>query len=430
MKKLLVGTAAVALGLSALAGPAAADGVSLDISGHMKGYVTWVDQDGSDATTDGAVVAGNDLGEDERSFDILRETEIHFSGETTLDNGLTVGIHIETDIDSSGDNGGDDFAMEEGYAYFSGAWGRVNFGAEDGAAYLLQVAAPSADSNSDGLRQYVSPVNYAVHNDTNANTTGILAGFAGSTLGGQLLRYDYDNAISGFNDKITYMTPVFNGFQGGVSYTPSIGTGALDFGVDTDESDGQYGDGLEIAARWEGMVGELGVALGAGYSTQDAEDEDLDDNGDNELDDRTAWNVGVDFDWGPFGFGVAYLEDDLGAEQDADQETWVIGADYTTGPFKIGVSYYNQDQELQGLGDIDDALGGAAGFDSTNQLTAANGTGEEIETERWTGGVVYTYGPGMTFRGSISHVEHEFGTALANDDLESTSVLLGTQINF
>ena len=51
---------------------------------------------------------------------------------------------------------------EESYAYFSGAWGRVNFGKEDGAAYLLQVAAPSADSNVDGLRQYVAGTNYGV----------------------------------------------------------------------------------------------------------------------------------------------------------------------------------------------------------------------------------------------------------------------------
>ena len=49
----------------------------------------------------------------------------------------------------------DTFEIEESYAYFSGAWGRVNFGSEDGAAFLLQVAAPSADANIDGLRQQV-----------------------------------------------------------------------------------------------------------------------------------------------------------------------------------------------------------------------------------------------------------------------------------
>src|SRR5690349_9979569 len=116
MKKLLMCSAAVALGL-AVAAPAKADGIKLDLAGHFKGYVTWLSQD-------------TPPGVNERHFDILRETEIHFTGETTLDNGLTVGVHHEADIDNQVAGGGDFFATEESYAYFSGAWGRVNFGKE------------------------------------------------------------------------------------------------------------------------------------------------------------------------------------------------------------------------------------------------------------------------------------------------------------
>src|ERR1035438_9276597 len=147
MKKLLMCSAAVALGL-AVAHPAKADGIKLDLAGHFKGYVTWINQD-------------TETGTSERHFDILRETEIHFTGETTLDNGLTVGVHHEADIDEEHNptSNIDFFATEESYAYFSGAWGRVNFGKEDGANYLLQVATPSADENYDGLRQYINPEN-------------------------------------------------------------------------------------------------------------------------------------------------------------------------------------------------------------------------------------------------------------------------------
>ena len=115
----------------AAAAPASAEGLSLDLAGHMKGYVTWINED----TT---------VTQNERNFDILRETEIHFTGETTLDNGLTVGIHMEADVD--GAENFDFFQTEESYAYFSGAWGRTNFGMENGAAYLLQVAATAADT--------------------------------------------------------------------------------------------------------------------------------------------------------------------------------------------------------------------------------------------------------------------------------------------
>src|ERR1035441_5496957 len=64
MKKLLMCSAAIALGL-AVAAPAKADGIKLDLAGHFKGYVTWLSQDTIPGTN-------------ERHFDILRETEIHF----------------------------------------------------------------------------------------------------------------------------------------------------------------------------------------------------------------------------------------------------------------------------------------------------------------------------------------------------------------
>jgi hypothetical protein len=65
------------------------------------------------------------------SFDILRDTEVHFTAETTLDNGLTVGFHTELEDDQQ-----DSFGVNESYAYFSGAWGRVNFGAEAEACLM------------------------------------------------------------------------------------------------------------------------------------------------------------------------------------------------------------------------------------------------------------------------------------------------------
>src|ERR1039458_2106142 len=78
MKKLLMCTAAVALGL-AVAAPAKADGIKLDLAGHFKGYVTWISQDTPPDTN-------------ERHFDILRQTEIHFTGE--VDFGLTQDVEM------------------------------------------------------------------------------------------------------------------------------------------------------------------------------------------------------------------------------------------------------------------------------------------------------------------------------------------------
>lgn len=426
MKKLLLSS--VALCGLAFAAPASAaehdGGVHLKLGGFYKGYLTYVDQDTAP-------------GVEERSLDWLQNTEVHFTGETTLDNGLTVGAHLEVEADNS-----DLFEVEESYAYFAGAWGRINAGAENGAVYLLQVAAPSADSNVDGLRQFIQPVNYGatlgvnflgssdsldsgslvfdVDGDGVASAGDILTGVdiatGEDTLINDLFVFDYDDDVSGYSNKITYLTPVFEGFQAGFSFAPENDEDRRGVnGVHTDDDAGEFGNTYELALRYAGEFEGFGFAFGGGFTHSELEEEgslffiDTDGNGvqngaevgAGERDDRQSWNLGLDVDAGAFGVGVAYVEDDLGFEDDADRETWVVGADYTNGPWKLGASYYNQDQELFGQ--------------------------DELDTDRYTGGVVYTYGPGMTFRGSISYIDHE------TDDLgdaEATSVLLGTQINF
>jgi hypothetical protein len=344
MNKLLLGSAAIA-GLLLASAPAQAQ-MELTIGGHSKNYVGYVNQD-SDAVNE---------------FDILRETELHFNGESTLDNGLTFGFQVETEVD-----GGDASTVEESYIYMSGTWGRVNLGSEDGAAYLLQVSAPSADSNIDGIRQYIQPVNYTAE------------GLGTPT-------FDYAQDQSAAAEKITYLSPNYNGLQFGASVTPDMGdngssTGLNGFNTDTVNA---IDDIYDVAARYEGVVSNFGYAFGAGYT---------------KADDSAAWNVGLDVDSGPFGIGAVYTdaEDILGADGTNDTDQIVVGLDYTTGPFKFGASYFNEDVE-------------------TN-----------VETDRYTAGVVYTAGPGLSFRGSISDIEHD---VVGASDVDATSVMGGVQINF
>ncbi len=402
MRKVLLSSVA-ACGLALAAAPAFAEdgGVKLDLGGWYKGYGVFIDQD----------IATGYTASEERSFDILHNMEIHFSGETTLDNGLTVGAHFEMEADAVNDP-----TMEESYAYFSGGWGRVNLGAEDGVAYLLQVAAPSADANVDGIRTYVQPVDYTLALASGAGLfAGTAAGPAFSDQETLFFDFGYDQNPTGALPGITYLTPVLNGFQAGLTYKPDVDEAPRDMvgsaGVAQDDLNEAYGEAYEGAIRYEGMFNEVGITLGAGYTHIELEKDTDGPTADSvifgtaiDLDDRQVWNVGADFDIGPFGLGVVYTEDDLGVDDDGDQDTLVVGVDYTTGPFKLGASWYNRDNEV----------GPSAG---------------SIETDRYTGGVVYTYGPGMTFRGSISYIEHDIPVAIA-DDVEATSVLLGTQINF
>jgi len=383
MKKvLLTGVAFVALATT----PAMAEGLSLDLAGHFKGYGVYNDND------EAAGVSLDDL-------NIRKETEVHFTGETTLDSGLTVGVHVEADVD-----GDDDFGFDETYMYLSGGWGRVNFGEEDGAAYLLQVAAPSADSNVDGLRQYISTYNPlgGATGGLNATQTAIF----GAPALGQSFRLDYDHVAptgagnaSGKNNKLTYMTPVFNGFQAGASYIPTMDDDANGFvGTGADNDANEYEDGYELAMRYEGAYEGVGVTFGAGYGKYNVE-VTTDTVAAGELtDDSDVWNVGLDLDFAGFGLGVAYLENNSEVDAiDVEQETLVVGADYQMGAYKLGVSWLNTEAEAANL---------------------------DAEVDRYTAGASYSYGPGMSFRGSVSMIDGDDAFA------DSTQVTLGTQVNF
>lgn len=347
MKKFLLSTALV--GVAFAAAPAMAQ-VDVTVGGHTKNYMGWADNSG-----------------DTHDFDMLRESELHFNAEGTADNGLTYGFHAEMEAD-----GGDDSnTMEESYLYLASNLGRVNLGSEDGAAYLLQVAAPSADANVDGLRQYINPFDF----------TGEFTAADG---------LDYDNDLTGYSEKVTYLSPNWNGLQFGLSYTPEI-ENITDEDSDADVnsasglagfSEDDIGAGYEGAVRYEGTFNNVGFAVGGGYTQGD--------NGD-----TNEWNVGADFDIGAFGVGAAYTQLDIQDEVEVD--TVVAGVDYTTGPFQFGASYMNKDAD------------------------------DELEANRYAGGVVYTVTQGLTLRGSVQYVDVDVPAADSDDKV---AVLGGIQFNF
>lgn len=365
MKKVLLAGTAL-LGLALTSAPASAE-LNLDLGGHFRGYGVYADDD--------TAVAGA------RDFDFRRDTEVHFTGEATSDNGLTVGVHYELALgNNTADNG---VETDEAYAYFAGNWGRTNFGKEDGAAYLLQVAAPSADSNVDGLRTQIQGI---------------------EALGGTAL--DYDHADFRGAQRITYLTPKFSGFQAGISYgaenadnAAAAGVGAIG-GLNAPGVDG-YENLMEAAARWDGEFEGFGLSFGAGYSTAENDDDTGEFGGDLE-----TWNAGLNVAFRGFSVGGAYItsEADLGATPLATtiegRDTWVVGAAWDNGPYHVGASYLNTDTDF--------------------------GTGASGDTDRWTVGAGYTYGPGMSFRGAVAM--GEIDTGVASDDF--TQVTVGTDIQF
>jgi len=404
MKKLLIATTAVA-GLAMFATPALAQGLSLDLGGFYRGYALNIDDD--------APAASNI-----RDFDLRHDSEVYFTGEVTLDNGLTVGVHNEIDLghenNAAAPNGLFTDTTDETYAYFSGNWGRVNVGREDGAQYLLQVAAPSADSNVDGLRQYFNGMGFY--------GADILAGLgingwaaATAALGSANNKgLDYANDQGRYSNKLTYFTPKFNGFQAGVSYAPEVTDGLKTInngvlGMAPDNNAGEYEDLWEIAARWDGEYNGVGLSFGAGYGNADVEL--ATGAGTLGSDDRTQWNLAAAATWNQFSAGIVYKEDDHGINATAaghleEENTWVFGLAWDQGPWHVGASFMNADYERRAATDI--------------------------EIDRYTFGAGYEFGPGMSFRGAVAfgNYDNSLGAAGAGNDKDFTQVTLGTEVNF
>ncbi len=364
MKKYLAVLGALVGSFAAM--PAQAQ-VDVTVGGYTSNYVGWADQD---------TTAGTDV----KNFDMLRDSELHFRAEGKTDSGLTYGFLVESLVD-----GADNFSVQESYLYLSNQYGKLILGTEDGASYALQVAAPSADTNIDGMRQYINPLNYG----------------ATSIGGGTYLStgVDYAARSTGKNEKITYMTPNWSGLQLGVSYTPDVGSansaGTAGFALDQTGLDEAY----EVGVRYQGEANGIKYKVGAGYAhieqgTAGAANDDV-----------KQWNAGIDLDIGAFGVGATYTdtENNLGTAAN-DNQTYAIGVDYAvTEDVKIGASYFNGDYE-----------GIAPG-------------GGDIEVDRYTAGVNYSFVEGVSLRGSLSHIEHDVAAAA---DVDATSLMGGFVFSF
>jgi hypothetical protein len=423
MKKiLLAGTAIV--GVAMLSQPAKAD-LKLDLQGYFRGYAVYTDNQTA-ADKPGSTAANNKLSK----FSFMRDNEVHFTGQTTLDNGLTVGVHNEIKLgNESGGTGAVPFASEqhdpfgypgdsptmtdETYAYFQGEWGRVNVGSEDGAAYLLQVAAPSADSNIDGLRVYISGFDQATWTGSSAGT-----GLGGNAVN---LSLGYDNADFRQSERLTYLTPKWNGFQAGVSYAAVPGmqnTFGGTYGQPVNSNVGQFKDLWEAAARWDGEFSGFGISIGGGYagaSTQNSAGSGAGALGSKDL---QTWDGGVNFTWQQFSLGGAYKWSNTGtssstATGNADMHVWDIGLGWDNGPWHAGASYYDAHYDNN-----------AYGFGAP--------IGDHLTLQRETFGGGYTYGPGMTVRGAVALLQADDHalTTIANKHPNQTQVTLGTDINF
>lgn len=419
MKKLLYGTTAlVAAGLLS-SGAYAADPIKLSVGGYFSGAFTYQDQD------DGTVAGVAEPAANTRSHGIVREAEVIFSGSTTLDNGIKVGVNIQLEAQSSAD------VIDESYIWFEGSWGRIQLGAEDDAAYLLNVGANKATNFFFGVNSPVFSMVECGTNNVNLFAVPTMASGrpdTGGTAGIGCFVGAYSPLLTSDREKITYFTPKFGGFQFGLSYTPNnheepnVGdAGGTYAGARGDATTGTQGEVISIGANWSGKLAELDIRVSAGYQSADLEANNtttaiaaLDRAGGtglNVFEDRDTWIVAGAATWKQFTLGVSYYHDDYGLRLNGDRVDWTVGLTYKTGAWQFGIEYGNTEIER----------GGAAT------------TGDD-EAEAWALGVSYSLGAGVSLQAELQFWDIDSGAATAalrgaaqND---ATVFLIGTTIFF
>ncbi len=297
-KQILYTTSAIALGC-AMAAPVAAQEWDVRVGGFFSGGLAYAD-------VSGPLVTGRNL----NGVDMFQSAEIFFLPSITLDNGLTFGVNIQLEGNTSGDQ------IDESFLTISSdTLGTITLGNENSEGYRMSSGAPTVTNmwiNSPSISGYI-PFSLALTGGPTFRTT-LISSFA---------------EVGANNDaaRLSYRTPDFNGFQVGVSYArdgrqdsnASVDTGVL----------GVQSDIFDIGASYSGSFGAVDVSVSGRYGRADVSGAGHND----------VWGLGGSLGFGGFTVGGAY-----GANSNAlaqDTAGWSLGASYdAAGPWSFAVSTY------------------------------------------------------------------------------------------
>ncbi len=379
-KQLLLGTTALLAGAVAMPDYVSAEEpLRLSVRGYKNEYfgIGSVDDD-----TDAA--AGRDTGNTSHFSD----GEVHFRGETALDNGLTVGVQIELEANNNGDQ------VDEAYTYISGSFGKVILGSENLAPYLTfwGVTAPNVGVpiNSGWISVWVPNGGVATGFRVPMQTTNLE------------LRND--------NFGASYLSPRFAGFQFTAGYAPTSAGGSNSgdpkngFTDKNTENSNIIAVGGNFKESFSGV--DVGVAVGYNRAT-------VSDNAEAAgADDPQQIKVGASIGVAGFTIAGSYANEFEGQTNatntnSTEGQAFDVGVSYGMGPWGVSGTY----------------------FQGQTEQTIAVGADDEVFAI--VGAVSYALGPGITTSFSVIHAEWESedGSA-AQQDSEGTMGILGLAVGF
>ena len=420
MKKLLLGATALLVG-GVMAAPAmAADPIKMGIGGYYTFYALAGNID--------STYAFNGSFTNYKGFAFTQEGEIHFVGQTKLDNGTSVGLTVELEAWNPASSTAN-AQIDEAFLFAFGDWGRVELGSRDAATYRMYYGTPSALIGWGAIQ----------HNHNWANASVIANNKAyGRTMATTITPQWQDV------NRINYFTPRFQGLQIGVGYAPKLNAAAGAFGGsgpgnpagicgynnatninNCPSSDYAWQDAFDVGANYLNKFGDFTVALyGAfAYASFVPGYQPLSSAANQATGANLAawkqWVVGAQFGFAGFTVGGALGYDNNGAGAnyftgvDNDTRFYTAGIMYETGPWQMSfmwAGFYNTNgngnNNIQSIATGTQAqtmpsCGGVPGVNSTcfngNPATALAFGSNTIN--KWEVGANYALGPGVKLTG-------------------------------
>ena len=378
MRNALLGSTALMVAGFAVTDAIAADGVELSIGGWYHaaaGGIAGEDFSASSLVDEGGV----------RDYAFKQNVGVAFSGESALDNGLTVGAYVELRGQTHEDQ------IRKVYAHFSGGFGKVQFGDQDGALAAMCYTVPTASK----IFGADSPAVYGF-NFSNAGIAGY--GATNGTCYG----------IDSYSTQVVYFSPEFAGFQFALSYTPDQNEdtrNTLDGAGTRFRNDaGQNSDNLSMAGVFTHDFNGVNLTLGGAHTF--SFDKEVNPNNVDEAQDSNAY---FQLEYAGFTIGAAMEYRQNFFDDSSDQLVFGAGVTYGWDPWTIGLGWTR--------GDYEKAVG-------ANGVGPFNATHDDIALT-----LSYALAPGITLDGLLEYSRYNSSDA-AGPDYKGIGLGIGTAIAF